>query len=444
MNSNIPKHWVETTLPNICKIETGKWDANHAEENGQYRFYTCAYEFQHCNTKRFSGDCIILPGNGANVGEVFFYSGDFDAYQRTYVLSDFKIDPRYSFFHMLYKWREINKDKQFGSATNFIRIGNFNDYVFEIPPLNEQKRIVEKLDTILPKVKNAKARLENIPKILKKFRQSVLADACSGKLTEEWREGKELPEWEEVTLKAIADIKGGITKDTGKQKKADIEVPYLRVANVQRGHLNLSEIKTIKIPKEKLEQYLLKHGDILLNEGGDPDKLGRGWIWESQIETCSHQNHVFRARLFDSNNQPKYVSWYANTVGADFFFQSGKQTTGLASINKTMISNLLINLPPIEEQHEIVRRVEKLFAIANSLEEKYKTAIARVEKIEQSVLAKAFRGELVAQDPNDEPAENLLKRILDVRAKDPIFAKLRRTGLSPLRRKGKTGKTKSK
>jgi type I restriction enzyme S subunit len=155
--------WVEVTLENLCNMETGKWDANHAIEGGQYRFYTCAYDYQFCNTKRFSGDCIILPGNGANVGDVFYYSGEFDAYQRTYVLSNFAINTKYAYYHLLYKWRETNREKQFGSATNFIRIGNFLDYMVSVAPLSEQKRIVAKLDAILTKVTDAKVRLEKIP-----------------------------------------------------------------------------------------------------------------------------------------------------------------------------------------------------------------------------------------------------------------------------------------
>ena len=191
----------------------------------------------------------------------------------------------------------------------------------------------------------------------------------------------------------------------------DEEVPYLRVANVQRGYLDLSEIKTIRIPSDKLETLLLETGDILFNEGGDIDKLGRGWVWEGQIARCSFQNHVFRARLYDQNQQPKYISWWGNYRGLDYFLSAGKQTTNLASINKTMLSKLSISLPPYAEQHEIVRRVEALFAYADHLDARYRTARAQVVGLASAILAKAFRGELVPQDPNDEPASVLLERI---------------------------------
>jgi type I restriction enzyme S subunit len=170
-------------------------------------------------------------------------------------------------------------------------------------------------------------------------------------------------------------------------------------------------MKTIRVPESKLSGLLLAPGDILFNEGGDIDKLGRGWVWEGQINRCSFQNHVFRARLFDKSNQPKYISWWGNFRGLDFFLRSGKQTTNLASINKSMLSNLPISLPLPEEQAEIVRRVETLFAFADRLAARYAAARAQVEKLTPSLLAKAFRGELVPQDPNDEPASELLARI---------------------------------
>ena len=253
--------------------------------------------------------------------------------------------------------------------------------------------------------------LDRVPAILKRFRQSVLAAATCGMLTADWREQyPNAGEWCEVKLNDIAEIQGGVTKDAKKQALNDEEVPYLRVANVQRGYLDLTEVKTIRVPASKLEGLLLKPGDVLFNEGGDIDKLGRGWVWEGQIERCSFQNHVFRSRLNEKSDQPKYVSWWGNSKGLDYFLRAGKQTTNLASINKSVLGNLPISLPPALEQAEIVRRVESLFAWADSLEARHAAAGAHVERLTPALLAKAFRGELVPQDPADEPASELLER----------------------------------
>ena len=145
-------------LLDICKIDTGKWDANHASINGKYRFYTCSAQFSYSDTKRFSGECLIIPGNG-DIGQVYYYDGDFDAYQRTYVLSHILIYSKYLYYHLLSNWRNVNTDKQFGSTIKVVRIGNFQKYIVLLPPLAEQKRIVERIETIFAQLDTITAEL---------------------------------------------------------------------------------------------------------------------------------------------------------------------------------------------------------------------------------------------------------------------------------------------
>jgi type I restriction enzyme S subunit len=323
------------------------------------------------------------------------------------------VDPRWLFYSVrtpefLDRMSELVQGALYPAVRSF----DIRSFVIPIAPLAEQKRIADKLEAVLGRVDACRARLDRVPALLKRFRQSVLASATSGGLTAEWRMTNGVNDkWQEVSLGEIADVQGGVTKDSKKQSSADEEVPYLRVANVQRGYINLAEIKTIRIPSNRLPSLLLKEGDVLFNEGGDLDKLGRGWIWEGQIPRCSYQNHVFRARLYNPEDQPKYISWWGNYRGLDYFLRSGKQTTNLASINKSMLCNLPISLPSPAEQQEIVRRVEDLFAFADRIEARLATAQKTVERLTPATLAKAFRGELVPQDPNDEPASALLERL---------------------------------
>ncbi|MES2621353.1 MAG: restriction endonuclease subunit S [Bacteroidota bacterium] len=186
-NLELPKHWEVKKLGEVCDIQTGKYDANHAKPSGKFRFYTCAYEYMFCDTNRFKGESLILPGNGANVGEVFYYNGDFDAYQRTYVLNGIKTLPKYLYYHLLGNWRRKNQDKQFGSATNYIRMANFTDYLVPIPPLPEQVAIVSKIEELLSDLDNGKQQLLTAQQQLKVYRQSLLKAAFEGKLTEDWR-----------------------------------------------------------------------------------------------------------------------------------------------------------------------------------------------------------------------------------------------------------------
>lgn len=345
------------------------------------------------------------------------------------VLRTSDIDPRWIFnLVRTTNFVEAMSDLVQGALYPAVKSKDIRGFEAPFAPLNEQKRIADKLDNLLARVDACRERLDRIPVILKRSRQAVLAAATSGKLTEEWRNevGSDKP-WQTVRLDEIAHIQGGITKDAKKQSTSDDEVPYLRVANVQRGYLDLNDIKTIRVSSTKLKTLLLEPGDILFNEGGDIDKLGRGWIWEGQIPRCTFQNHVFRARLFDKKNQPKYISWWGNYRGLNYFLRSGKQTTNLASINKSMLSALPIDLPPSNEQTEIVRRVEELFAYADRIEARYQAVRARVDKLTPAILAKAFRGELVPQDPNDEPASILLERIQATRMKSEATPKPKRS-----------------
>jgi type I restriction enzyme S subunit len=151
-------------------------------------------------------------------------------------------------------------------------------------------------------------------------------------------------------------------------------VPYLRVANVQRGHLDLEEIKTIDATEDEISELELMPGDILLNEGGDIDKLGRGWVWSGEIPHCIHQNPVLRSRAASSEVEPRFLSHYANTFGQKFFFDAGAQTVNLASISMSKLKSLPVPCPPIEEQNEIMRRVNRLLALADSIEERARVA----------------------------------------------------------------------
>ena len=323
-------------------------------------------------------------------------------------------------FHFL-RTEQVQNELREGSSqtTNIanISVGRLESIAIPIAPSAEQTRIATQLDTLLTRIQSCNDRFNAISALLKRFRQAVLDAATLGSLTEGWREANGGHyEWKDVQLSDIAEVQGGVTKDSKKQSVLDEEVPYLRVANVQRGYIDLTEVKAIRVPRVKLESLLLEVGDVLFNEGGDLDKLGRGWVWEGHIPRCTFQNHVFRARLFDKENQPKFVSWWGNSRGLDYFIRSGKQTTNLASINKTMLAALPIRLPSAAEQAEIVRRVEALFALADRIEARATAARAHAQRLSPLVLAKAFRGELVPQDPKDEPASALLERIASQRA----------------------------
>ncbi len=182
-DKELPEGWEVKKLGEVCEIQTGKYDANHAKPNGKYRFYTCAFESMFCDTNRFNGESIILPGNGANVGEVFYYDGEFDAYQRTYVLNGFLgVLPKFLYHHLLCYWKGRNQDKQFGSATNYIRIGNFTEYEIPVPPLAQQQQIVAILESKLAARDQTEETIKTSLNNCEILRQSILKKAFEGRL----------------------------------------------------------------------------------------------------------------------------------------------------------------------------------------------------------------------------------------------------------------------
>lgn len=162
----------------------------------------------------------------------------------------------------------------------------------------------------------------------------------------------------------LADVGSGITLGREFSGTGTAEYPYLRVANVQDGRLDLGDVKTIRIPITNAEKVMLQPGDVLMNEGGDFDKLGRGAVWEGQIPNCLHQNHVFRVRCDQSKLLPGFLSlWAASDFGKRFFILASKQSTNLASINSTQLKSFPVLAPSVEKQREILDAVEAIDAI---------------------------------------------------------------------------------
>ncbi len=165
-------------------------------------------------------------------------------------------------------------------------------------------------------------------------------------------------EWSVIHLGNMAKIVSGVTLGAKAGPTDTIEAPYLRVANVQDGYLELTEVKTVRISPKTLEQLRLEPGDVLMNEGGDFDKLGRGAVWQGELENCVHQNHVFRVRCDAAMLLSSYLAFYSESAfGKKYFVMSSKQSTNLASINSTQLKAYPIAIPKLEEQNVIVQNI---------------------------------------------------------------------------------------
>ncbi|MCU8060999.1 restriction endonuclease subunit S [Shewanella sp. SM55] len=334
----------------------------------------------------------------------------------------------------------IVKSKSFIAAVSGTTIGalypackasDIRNYELPLPPLAEQKRIVAKLDEVLAQVDTIKARLDRIPTILKRFRQSVLAAAVSGKLTEEWRAGRNIPVKD--SFAQVADFRGKNLKslpngwiwvrfDAVNEVASNLVDPldnpkdfHIAPNHIESKSGRLFEYTTVEEDKVKSAKHRFFAGQVLYS------KI-RPYLCKAVIVDFSG---VCSADMYPLNTQmePRFL---LNWLLSDQFTEwasNGDSRTVLPKINKKQLSEIPCPLPSPEEQKEIVRLVDHYFVFADSIEAQVKKAQARVDNLTQSILAKAFRGELVAQDPNDEPADKLLERIAQARTEAEALAK---------------------
>lgn len=321
-----------------------------------------------------------------------------------------------------YSIGEFNEMQSHTTNLRNLRVNEFlSKTLIPIPPLPEQQRIVAKLDELMAKIDRSRARLERIPQILKRFRQSVLSAAVTGKLTEEWRDnGIEI----ERTLlgKLLDDLKYGTSQKSEKKEKG---TPILRIPNIGDGVIVQDDLKYSELTKNEYERLKLVPGDILLiRSNGSVSLVGKAAIVSEQESGFAYAGYLIRLRC----NKEKILPEFLNLALASFDLRlqielPARSTSGVNNINSEEVRALIVPTPSIEEQKEIVRSVENLFGIANKIESRYNKAKAQLDKLPQSLLAKAFRGELVPQDENDEPASTLLGRIRRERGNDKKIKK---------------------
>ncbi len=266
-----------------------------------------------------------------------------------------------------------------GTTLKGVNATNLSRIELPVPSLETQKKIV----AILDKAEEIKRLRAEANAQTQKMIQSVFLDMFGDPV-------KNPNQHAVIELGRIADIVSGITKGR-KTTEPTSNVPYLRVANVQDGYLDLTEIKEIDATKSEICYYSLKDGDILLTEGGDPDKLGRGAVWHGQIPGCIHQNHVFRVRLTQADILSDYLSLLiGSNYGKMYFLKCAKQTTGIASINSSQLKKFPVLIPPIGDQQQFSESVQSIKNVAGH----QKKSIDNIDSILSLLLSNVFRGRM--------------------------------------------------
>ena len=436
-----------------------------------------------------AGDIVIAASSGSRsvVGKAAqlraSWIGSFGTFCLTLRPHESLTNGYLAWFLQTQEYRNRVSELSAGVNINNLRREHIEETPVSIPPLLEQRRIVAEIEKQFTRLDASVAALRRTQANLKRYRASVLRAACSGELapteaelaraegrqyepadvllerilverrarweSQEKRRGKykepatpdtydlpTLPEgWVWATLEQTTEIQGGIQKQP-KRAPDDNAFPFLRVANVLRGSLDLEEVHLIQLFSDELDKLRLVAGDLLIVEGnGSPAQIGRMAVWKGQIENCVHQNHIIRARA-RSGVDPQFVEAYWNSpAGSAGVLGVASSTSGLYTLSVSKVAGLPIPLPPLAEQRRIVAEVERRLSVIQQAEAAAEASLQRAERLRQSILKRAFAGELVPQDPDDEPASVLLERIRAQREAEQAAASASRK--RPARRRAK-------
>ena len=376
--ARIPEHWNVSALKRVLSepLKYGATESGDCDDRSLPRYLRIT-DFENDGSLRNDtfaslpeeiardywvndGD-VLFARSGATVGKTFLfrnYQGRacFAGYLIKASTARHKLTPEFLYYFTKSPAYEAWKDFIFTQAT--IQNIGADKYAYLpicLPPLAEQQRIAAYLDASCAAIDAAlsakRRQLETLDEVRKSTIQRAVTRGISARVTLEstgnvWME--QIPRgWKLVCLKRIAEIQGGLT--LGKQYEGPlIERPYLRGGNVQDGHLDLADVSVIELPASVAAGVELRPDDVLMTEGGDLDKLGRGYLWKGEIPGCLHQNHIFAVRCFLHKLKPMFLAYVtAAKYGRDYFEATGKKTTNLACTNANKVGEFPIPLPPL-------------------------------------------------------------------------------------------------
>ena len=280
------------------------------------------------------------------------------------------------YFYYLFSARDWTKGTNRAVMGTTLNKATLSGVSIDVPPFDEQRRIAATLDKVTDLISKRRQQLDKLDELVKARFVEMFGDPVINPY--------KLPS---ASLSHLANIVSGITKGRKTNGEELFEVPYMAVSNVKSGYIDWTTVKTIGATKSEIEQYRLKPFDVLMTEGGDPDKLGRGAIIQNPPKDCIHQNHIFRVRVDSSRLLPQYLEEYLQHPKAKKYFLScAKQTTGIASINMTQLRNLPVLLPSLEQQKKFSSFVKE----TNKIKSTISRSLEKLETLKKALMQEYF------------------------------------------------------
>lgn len=379
-------------------------------------------------------DGDFLFSRMATVGRAGFVPTDLQGSIFNYHIMRLRLDeqtilPRLFFFYVRGA-RAVSsylEDVNRGATRDGINTSLLARMPVHLPPRPEQHRIVAKIDSLFARSSRARDELAHIPKLIERYRQAVLESAFRGDLTADWRDINSDGDAADLSVDRLVDepIRNGLSV-----RGSDVPpgIPALRLSALRQSSVDMTDVRYLPITTQKAERFLLREGDVLISRGnGTKALIARSSIVPAFSKPTIFPDTAFRLRLNKQAADPEWFSllWNAPQVRAQIEALA-KTTAGIWKVSQSDITAVVLRVPPLSEQLETVKRIKSNFSAINVVEAELNRSVAHLDRLDQSILDKAFTGKLVPQDPADEPAFKLLERIQTARAAAPKAKRGRR------------------